>query len=134
MELLFCDLSLGQFPVGMGTGAVYVTLSGLKQHPRTLTTVETVFFFINLSLFLLNSSTLLLQVLRAINFYSSLSLSLSQYGHGAVYPQQSWRLINDPVKGVFVPLIVGSSIISQHAGSLTSYSGSVVRDYHNWYN
>ncbi|KAI9448713.1 voltage-dependent anion channel-domain-containing protein [Lactarius psammicola] len=74
------------FPIGMGTGAVYVTLSGLKQHPRVLTTVETIFFFINLSLFLLNSSTLFLQVL--------------------LYPQQSRRLINDPVKGVFVPLIV----------------------------
>ncbi|KAH9166888.1 voltage-dependent anion channel-domain-containing protein [Lactarius sanguifluus] len=74
------------FPVGMGTGAVYVTLSGLKQHPRALTTVETMFFFLNLSLFLLNSATLFLQVL--------------------LYPQQSRRLINDPVKGVFVPLIV----------------------------
>lgn len=74
------------FPIGMGTGAVYVTLSGLKQHPRILTTVEIIFFFINLALFLLNSSTLLLQVI--------------------LYPQQSRRLINDPVKGVFVPLIV----------------------------
>ncbi|KAI9509751.1 voltage-dependent anion channel-domain-containing protein [Russula earlei] len=74
------------FPIGMGTGAVYVTLSGLKGHPGPLTSVETFFFFINLSLFILNSSTLLLQAL--------------------LYPQQSRRLINDPVKGVFVPLIV----------------------------
>ncbi len=47
----------------MGTGAVYVTLAGLKGHPGPLTNVETIFFFINLSLFLLNSSTLLLQAL-----------------------------------------------------------------------
>lgn len=91
----------------MGTGAVYVTLAGLKQHPRTLTTVETVLFFLNLSLFLLNSSTLFFQVLCAINLLSALSPSLSHYGCGAVYPQQSRRLINDPIKGVFVPLIVG---------------------------
>ena len=97
----------------MGTGAVYVTLSGLKRHPGVFTTIETIFFFINLSLFLLNSSTLLLQVLCAINLFSALSLSLSHYGHGAVYPQQSRRLINDPVKGVFVPLIVGSTLVLQ---------------------
>ncbi|KAF8473684.1 voltage-dependent anion channel-domain-containing protein [Russula ochroleuca] len=74
------------FPIGMGTGAVYVTLSGLKGHPGPPTKIETVFFFINVSLFIFNSSTLLLQAL--------------------LYPQQSRRLINDPVKGVFVPLIV----------------------------
>ncbi|KAF8257459.1 voltage-dependent anion channel-domain-containing protein [Lactarius quietus] len=75
------------FPVGMGTGSVFVTLSCLKQHPRTLTTVETILFFFNLTFFLLNSSTLLLQLL-------------------SVYPQQSRRLINDPIKGVFVPVMV----------------------------
>ena len=53
-----------QFPIGMGTGAVYVTLSGLKQHSETLTRVETFFFFLNISLFLLNSLTLLLQLIR----------------------------------------------------------------------
>jgi hypothetical protein len=50
----------------MGTGAVYVTLSGLKVHPGPITHIETVFFFINLSLFILNSSTLLVQALCAI--------------------------------------------------------------------
>ncbi|KAI0271746.1 voltage-dependent anion channel-domain-containing protein [Russula aff. rugulosa BPL654] len=74
------------FPIGMGTGAVYVTLAGLKVHPGPLTNVETFFFFINLSLFILNSSTLLLQAI--------------------LYPRQSKRLICDPVKGVFVPLLV----------------------------
>ncbi|KAI0258909.1 voltage-dependent anion channel-domain-containing protein [Gloeopeniophorella convolvens] len=74
------------FPIGMGTGAVYVTLSGLKNHSTAFTRIETVFFFINLSLFLLNSSTLFLQAI--------------------LYPRQSWRLINDPVKGIFVPLFV----------------------------
>ncbi|KIY65024.1 hypothetical protein CYLTODRAFT_380082 [Cylindrobasidium torrendii FP15055 ss-10] len=74
------------FPIGMGTGAVYVTLSGLKDHSATLTTVETIFFFINISLFLLNTSTLLIQAI--------------------VFPRQALRLIKDPVKGVFVPLVV----------------------------
>lgn len=48
----------------MGTGAVYVTMAGLKSHASALTTVETVFFFINIFLFLLNSFTLLLQAIR----------------------------------------------------------------------
>ncbi|THH06529.1 hypothetical protein EW146_g9586 [Bondarzewia mesenterica] len=74
------------FPIGMGTGAVYVTLSGLKNHSSALTTVETVFYFLNMILFVLNSTTLLIQAL--------------------VYPRQAWRLVQDPVKGIFVPLIV----------------------------
>ncbi|TCD62836.1 hypothetical protein EIP91_006349 [Steccherinum ochraceum] len=74
------------FPIGMGTGAVYVTLSGLKSRSPALITVETVFYFLNIILFLLNSSTLLIQAI--------------------VYPRQAWRLIKDPVKGIFVPLIV----------------------------
>ncbi|KAK0201519.1 voltage-dependent anion channel-domain-containing protein [Desarmillaria ectypa] len=74
------------FPVGMGTGAVYVTLAGVKNHSNALTTVETGFYFINMALFVLNSVTLLLQAI--------------------LYPRQAWRLVQDPVKGVFVPLIV----------------------------
>ncbi|CAL1697483.1 unnamed protein product [Somion occarium] len=74
------------FPIGMGTGAVYVTLSGLKSRSPTLITVETIFYFINIILFLLNSTTLLLQAI--------------------LYPRQALRLIKDPVKGIFVPLIV----------------------------
>ncbi|KAF9019958.1 hypothetical protein BDZ89DRAFT_283291 [Hymenopellis radicata] len=70
----------------MGTGAVYVTLSGLKQHSSALTVVETGFYFLNITLFLLNSITLLLQAI--------------------VFPRQALRLVQDPVKGVFVPLIV----------------------------
>jgi tellurite resistance protein TehA-like permease len=74
------------FPIGMGTGAVYVALSGLKNHSKVLSNVETFFYFLNISLFLLNMSTLLIQAI--------------------IYPRQSWRLIQDPVKGVFVPLCV----------------------------
>ena len=48
----------------MGTGAVYVTMSGLKNHSPVLTTIETIFYFINISLFLLNTTTLLLQAIR----------------------------------------------------------------------
>ena len=49
----------------MGTGAVYVTLSGLKEHSDALTTVETVFFFLNIILFTLNCTTLLIQAISA---------------------------------------------------------------------
>ncbi|KAI0632605.1 voltage-dependent anion channel-domain-containing protein [Trametes polyzona] len=74
------------FPIGMGTGAVYVTLSGLKEHSSTLTHVETFFYFLNMALFLLNVMTLAIQLF--------------------VYPMQALRLIKDPVKGIFVPLVV----------------------------
>ncbi|EIW57040.1 uncharacterized protein TRAVEDRAFT_151665 [Trametes versicolor FP-101664 SS1] len=74
------------FPIGMGTGAVYVTLSGLKEHSQTLTNVETFFYFLNMALFLLNVSTLAIQM--------------------CVYPMQALRLVKDPVKGIFVPLVV----------------------------
>ncbi|KIY68463.1 hypothetical protein CYLTODRAFT_481698 [Cylindrobasidium torrendii FP15055 ss-10] len=74
------------FPIGMGTGAVYVTMSGLKNHPSGLTTFETVFYILNIIIFCLNTTTLLLQAI--------------------FYPRQSVRLLKDPVKGIFVPLIV----------------------------
>ncbi|EIN03576.1 hypothetical protein PUNSTDRAFT_147009 [Punctularia strigosozonata HHB-11173 SS5] len=74
------------FPIGMGTGAVYVSLVDIHHQSSVLTHIETVFFFLNIVLFLLNTSTLALQAI--------------------LYPRQSWRLIKDPAKGVFVPLIV----------------------------
>ncbi|KAF8627446.1 hypothetical protein AX17_006260 [Amanita inopinata Kibby_2008] len=74
------------FPIGLGTGAVYVTLSGIKDHSSVLTNIETGFFFLTVVLFLLNTVTLSLQA--------------------ALYPKQAWRLLQDPVKGLFVPLIV----------------------------
>ncbi|KAF9046254.1 voltage-dependent anion channel [Panaeolus papilionaceus] len=74
------------FPIGMGTGAVYLTLSGIKDHSPLLVHVETVFFFINLAIFFLNCTTLFLQAI--------------------LYPKQAWRLLTHPVKSIFVPLIV----------------------------
>jgi len=106
----------------MGTGAVYVTLSGLKGHPGLLTNVETVFFFINLSLFILNSSTLLLQALCAI-LVLPVPFPVSLWNI-VVYPQQSKRLLNDPVKGVFVPLIVRIITRSNVLRVLTPYNRS----------
>ena len=47
----------------MGTGAVYVTLSGLEVRPDALRKAETAFYFLNMVLFLLNTSTLLLQAI-----------------------------------------------------------------------
>jgi len=74
------------FPIGMGTGAVYVTLSQIKEHSQALTKVETFFYFLNIAFFLLNVTTLIAQTI--------------------LFPRQSWRLINDPSKSVFVPVIV----------------------------
>ena len=48
----------------MGTGAVYVTLSGVKNHTPALTIVEDIFYAINIALFFLNSMALLLQAIR----------------------------------------------------------------------
>jgi hypothetical protein len=55
----------------MGTGAVYVTLAGLRNHASALTHVETAFFFLNISLFLLNTSTLALQAIRERSIFRS---------------------------------------------------------------
>ncbi|TCD62928.1 hypothetical protein EIP91_006226 [Steccherinum ochraceum] len=75
------------FPIGMGTGAVYVCLAGVDPDPpHGLHVIQTIFFFMNIVLFLINTSTLLLQMI--------------------LYPRQAVRLITDPGKGVFVPLIV----------------------------
>ncbi|KAL0960557.1 hypothetical protein HGRIS_005593 [Hohenbuehelia grisea] len=74
------------FPIGMGTGAVYVTLSGLQHGSPVLTAVETGFYVLNMVLFVINTTTLFLQAL--------------------LYPRQACRLLKDPVKGVFVPLVV----------------------------
>ncbi|TFY77488.1 hypothetical protein EWM64_g6524 [Hericium alpestre] len=74
------------FPIGMGTGAVYVTLSSVKWHRPALTHVETVFYFLNIALFILNTTTLLTQAI--------------------LYPRQARRLITDPSKNIFVPLVV----------------------------
>ena len=69
------------YPIGMGTSAVYVTMSGLRfalhllYHSRahrlhnrdrsnTLRIVEHVFFFLNIGIFFLNLSTLFLQAIR----------------------------------------------------------------------
>ncbi|KAK7025554.1 hypothetical protein VNI00_015907 [Paramarasmius palmivorus] len=90
------------FPIGMGTGAVYVTLSGIADRTPALTTVETVFYFLNMAIFLLNTLTLLMQAVGELDFVLQRNLELS----GAVYPRQAWRLMQDPVKGIFVPLIV----------------------------
>ncbi|CAA7261553.1 unnamed protein product [Cyclocybe aegerita] len=74
------------FPVGMGTGAVYVTLSSLKHRAGFLHQVETVFYFLNIALFLINTSSLLLQAI--------------------LYPKKAFRLLKGPHTGIFVPLFV----------------------------
>ncbi|KAI0036945.1 voltage-dependent anion channel-domain-containing protein [Vararia minispora EC-137] len=74
------------FPIGMGTSAVYVTMSGLRQRSSTLRVVETIFFFLNIAIFLINVSTLVLQAI--------------------LYPQQARRLVTDSNKNIFIPLVV----------------------------
>lgn len=89
----------------MGTGAVYVTLSGIKYHSPVLTHIETAFYFLNMALFIINTTTLLLQALRE-SIYASLQRGHSSQFMHIVYPRQAKRLITDPTKGIFVPLIV----------------------------
>ncbi|CAE6519040.1 unnamed protein product [Rhizoctonia solani] len=74
------------FPIGMGTGAVYVLLSALNPHPAWVTKIEIVFYVLNIFLFSLNVSMLALQFI--------------------FFRRQSLRLLSDPVKGIFVPLSV----------------------------
>lgn len=50
----------------MGTGAVYVVLYGLKDRSPVVATIETGFYFLNMALFLLNTTTLFLQAIRAL--------------------------------------------------------------------
>ena len=69
-------ISILQFPIGMGTGAVYVTLSGLKEHSTTLTNVETFFYFLNMALFLLNVTTLAIQLVREWHFVHLLRVEM----------------------------------------------------------
>ncbi|THH29203.1 hypothetical protein EUX98_g4985 [Antrodiella citrinella] len=78
---------IAQFPIGMGTGAVYVCLAGVDPTPpKALHIIQTIFFFLNIVLFLLNVTTLALQFI--------------------LYPRQARRLVTDPGKGIFVPLMV----------------------------
>ncbi|KAF8674673.1 Voltage-dependent anion channel [Rhizoctonia solani] len=74
------------FPIGMGTGAVYVLLSALNPHPTWVTYIEITFYILNMCLFSLNILMLSLQFI--------------------LFRRQFLRLSSDPVKGVFVPLSV----------------------------
>jgi tellurite resistance protein TehA-like permease len=74
------------FPIGMGTGAVYITLALVKYRTHAVTVIATIFYFLNVALFLLNSTTLFLQAI--------------------LYPKQAKRLLNNPLVGLFVPSIV----------------------------
>jgi len=98
-----------QFPIGMGTGAVYVTLSSLKERAELLDEVETVFYFLNIALFLLNSTTLLMQAICAISPIFAIA-SLMWHLSFSVYPK-ALRLLTDPGTSIFVPLIVRLSFL-----------------------
>ncbi|PBK60602.1 hypothetical protein ARMSODRAFT_897712 [Armillaria solidipes] len=74
------------FPIVMGTSTVYMTLSNLKHHPAFVSRIETVFFFFNIVLFLLNIFMLLSQAI--------------------LFPRHAWTLLKDPIQGIFVPLMV----------------------------
>ncbi|THH06531.1 hypothetical protein EW146_g9588 [Bondarzewia mesenterica] len=73
------------FSISMGTGAVHITLSEVKHQSSAFTRLQIAFYFIDMVLFLLNTSTLLLQAL--------------------LYPRQARRLVMDPTNGLYVPLI-----------------------------
>ncbi|TIB01119.1 hypothetical protein E3P96_02463 [Wallemia ichthyophaga] len=74
------------WPIAMGTGAVFVLMSNLYNPPEWVVYPELFFFFFVCALFLLNVTLLVSQAI--------------------LFPSQSLRLVRDPVKGVFVPLIV----------------------------
>ena len=92
----------------MGTGAVYVTLSQLRNTPDWLRGIEVAFYFLNVSLFIFNCMTLLLQLICKMNMIIRDVICLPS---NAVYPQQSKRILFDPVKGVFVPLMVRMTFV-----------------------
>lgn len=73
------------FPVGMGTSAVYLSLSGWSEKFRPRDYIEYIFFWLTLVLFVLNTTTLLLQAI--------------------LYPSRAKALLTDPHKGVFFPLL-----------------------------
>lgn len=59
------DEVLVQFPIGMGTGAVYVCLAGVDPTPpHGLQVIQNIFYFLNIAFFLINAITLLLQFIR----------------------------------------------------------------------
>ncbi|TFK27689.1 hypothetical protein FA15DRAFT_635310 [Coprinopsis marcescibilis] len=69
------------FPIGMGTSVVFLTFSGCKEHLQVINTLSTIFFFLTIVIVCLNTLTLTLQAIP-------------------------WRLMKDPKRGIFVPLIV----------------------------
>lgn len=74
-SLFVLKLTYLQFPIGMGTGAVFVCLSDVEQTPgHPLTIIGTVFFYLNLFLFCLNLSTLLLQLICEYEFFTQILL------------------------------------------------------------
>jgi len=94
----------------MGTGAVYVVLSGLKNRSPVVGLVETIFYFLNIVLFLLNTTTLVLQAIRMFQPVSYCMDDSHAFLVLVVYPRQAYRILTDPVKGIFVPLIVCSGL------------------------
>lgn len=74
------------FPVGMGTSAVYLTLSGWSEECKPRDMIEHIFFYLTLVIFFINLCSLILQAI--------------------LYPRRAKDLLMDPVKGVFFPLMV----------------------------
>jgi hypothetical protein len=66
------------------------------------------------------------------DFFSSWACSLPHCSHIVVYPQQSKRLICDPVKGLFVPLLVRARTTYREMQTQSCAPGVVICDHHNW--
>ncbi len=106
----------------MGTGAVYLTLTDLKAPPmKALTTIETIFYFMTIALFLLNTSTLLLQFICEHPIALFLNHLTNPCHEFVVYPTQAKRLITTPSTGIFVPLMVCLPHINYQC--LTAHTG-----------
>lgn len=109
-----CLLHWLQFPVGMGTSAVYLSLSGWSEKFRPRDYIEYIFFWLTLVLFVLNTTTLLLQAIREF-FPSTSILNLcrnTERMNDGVYPSRAKALLTDPHKGVFFPLLVSPYDVS----------------------
>ncbi|KAK0452756.1 voltage-dependent anion channel [Desarmillaria tabescens] len=99
------------FPILMGTSAVYMTLSALKHHPAFVSSIETVFFFLSITLFFANIVMLLLQAICAFSL-------------PAIFPRHAWSRLQDPIQGTFVvsfaTIVVGTMDYDLNYGHISS--------------
>lgn len=79
----------------MGTGAVYVVLSGLKNRSPAVAAIETAFYFLNMVLFFLNTTTLVLQAIRTFwPLFFAWRILMHSGQFTPVRPIEFWRILS----------------------------------------